>query len=603
MNEKQQDYLRDSILDLSDNFLGSDYNLDEEQIAEISTVISEHLYGLKVKNVKSLDDMSKNIYNSQLFAMLDENVNLYNEKTQKGYDQADEFEGLVSRLQDAMQGIVSNHAEFPAFNIDENFTVSFRMEPTNAQNPEAKMNEKQKEYLQKAIFNLTDYFNGANYDLAQNQIDELYTIVSGPIFDLEPSKVTMSDKHTMSVFDSELFEVLDENINLFQEKVQEGKNENEEFEKLVTALKNRMEGLVLNHNKSPIFNVDENLSFSFNRKIDKDYIQESIMKRLVEASPEQGGLGVSPPQTAKELSENPYIDLKDLVRNITSNYIDKGAEHTLDTIRLYQLSYKQREDGYVLELLVKISEFMVGLNPNLSDYRIRKTEAQLTQQEKDLNQSISNYIRSQSEDELRDYVKEAKNDFFYKSDFNTDEEKQEFILDNTILGQRKATTDSDELLKLAIRSYVNTKSRQQLEDLVREYKDTFFYESDFGTTEERYDFILEHGAKTGLETRKKQVLGFIFEGTLLLTADQVSTPEDPSQQEVMDLISNITTIKELGSFIRSTTFASGDKRELNRQKVVEFIKELRLEASSTAKSNNSPQARTKKNSKKITQPL
>jgi ribosomal protein L29 len=234
---------------------------------------------------------------------------------------------------------------------------------------------------------------------------------------------------------------------------------------------------------------------------------------------------------------------------------------------------------------------------------VRKTKDELTQQEKDLSQAIDNYIRSQSEEELRDFVREGRKEFFQKSDFNVDKEIAEFILDNTILGQRKATTDSDELLELAINSYINSKSRKELESLVREYKDTFFYESDFGTTEERYDFILEHGAKTGLETRKKQVLEFIFEGTLVLTADQVSTPEDPSQQEVMDLISNITTIKELGSFIRSTTFATGDKRELNRQKVVGFINELRLEVSSTAQSKNNPQAGNKKNSPKNTQPL
>jgi hypothetical protein len=288
---------------------------------------------------------------------------------------------------------------------------------------------------------------------------------------------------------------------------------------------------------------------------------------------------------------------------VASTYFQDGPEAALNYTSLYKLSNRQESDGYTEIFLQKAGAKLVEINPDLLSRKVRKTKDELTQQEKDLSQAINNFIKSKSEEDLKDFVREGRNEFFYESNFNVDEEIAEFILDNTILGQRKATKNSDKLLELAINSYINGKSRKELEDLVREYKDTFFYESDFDTTEERYDFILEHGTKTGLESKKEKVLGFISEGTLLLTADQVSTPEDPSQQEVMDLMSNITTIKELGSFIRSTTFATGDKRELNRQKVVEFINELRLEVSSTAQSNNNPQAGTKKNSQKNTQLL
>jgi hypothetical protein len=464
------------------------------------------------------------------------------------------------------------------------------------------MKEKIKDQIRENVYTMTDRFANTDFDLQSSQIREMNTVITELLFDLSlPSRKDTG--RTTSLIQSDVYKELYNLIEIYQEKVDDGKSSDTEFDKLISSLQYNLEGLLSNHDVNPVVYLGESGNVEFSKALTQDDLENKLVDEVVVATEEQGGMNIQNPTSLKEAETNPRFSLNQWCYNVASTYFQDGPEAALNYTSFYKLSHRQENDGYTEIFLQKAGAKLVEINPDLLSRKVRKTKDELTQQEKDLSQAINNFIKSQSEEELRGLVREGRNEFFYESDFNVDEEIAEFILDNTILGQRKATKNSDDLLELAINSYINGKSRKQLEDLVREYKDTFFYESDFGTTEERQDFILEYGTKTGLESRKKQVLEFIFEGTLVLTADQVSTPEDPSQQEVMDLISNITTIKELGSFIRSTTFATGDKRELNRQKVVGFINELRLEVSSTAQSKNNPQAGNKKNSPKNTQPL
>jgi hypothetical protein len=140
----------------------------------------------------------------------------------------------------------------------------------------------------------------------------------------------------------------------------------------------------------------------------------------------------------------------------------------------------------------------------------------------------------------------------------------------------------EKLLSQAITNYVESMTREQLEDYVTENKTEFFWPT-YGEDvpeEDVDDFLAEYGSKIDLTSKKDQVLKFISEGTLLLTTDQVTMQD--TLEEAMNLMSGITTSKELMSLISSTTFASGDEKVLNRQKVVEFLNTLRLEDSSTA---------------------
>jgi hypothetical protein len=451
--------------------------------------------------------------------------------------------------------------------------------------------------IEKAVDEIIKELRG----VTKSQAEEIKEIIG-----IKLTKITIGDSIINSNYNfraSDLYNKVCEMVELYEEKVEDGKSIEDEFEKLRFAINDGLNDLLSNHDINPVAYLGKSGNVEFSKALTQDDLEKRLEAEVVVATEEQGGMNIQNPTSLKEAETNPRFSLNQWCYNVASTYFQDGPEAALNYTSLYKLSNRQESDGYTEIFLQKAGAKLVEINPDLLSRKVRKTKDELTQQEKDLSQAINNFIKSKSEEDLKDFVREGRNEFFYESNFNVDEEIAEFILDNTILGQRKATKNSDKLLELAINSYINGKSRKELEDLVREYKDTFFYESDFDTTEERYDFILEHGTKTGLESKKEKVLGFISEGTLLLTADQVSTPEDPSQQEVMDLMSNITTIKELGSFIRSTTFATGDKRELNRQKVVEFINELRLEVSSTAQSNNNPQAGTKKNSQKNTQLL
>ena len=210
-----------------------------------------------------------------------------------------------------------------------------------------------------------------------------------------------------------------------------------------------------------------------------------------------------------------------------------------------------------------------------------------------LNRAIENRANSMTKEYLREFVIEDITDFFWppKGGYVPGEDEV-----NDFIAEYGAKTEEDPLSN-AIKIRANSMTKEDLEIYVIEDITDFFWPPEGGYVpgmDEVNDFIAEYDPKIGLAAKKKQVLEFISGGTLLLTEDQVSTPEEPNQQEVIGLMSNITTPKELMNFISSTTFASGDEKVLNRQRVVELLNTMKLEASSATTPKDSHQAGNKK---------
>jgi hypothetical protein len=74
-----------------------------------------------------------------------------------------------------------------------------------------------------------------------------------------------------------------------------------------------------------------------------------------------------------------------------------------------------------------------------------------------------------------------------------------------------------------------------------------------------------------LQAKIAQTLTFIGSGEIKLTPDQVTTPDNPDQYEVMKLLFKIKTEKELSSFIRSATI---DTNEFSKEGVDELLGQL-----------------------------
>jgi len=214
------------------------------------------------------------------------------------------------------------------------------------------------------------------------------------------------------------------------------------------------------------------------------------------------------------------------------------------------------------------------------------------EEEEVLNRAIEYRANSMTSGDLEIYVIEDITEFFYppKGGYVPGEDEV-----NDFIAEYGVKTEEDPLSK-AIKTRAESMTREDLEIYVIEDIVDFFWPPEGSSVpgmDEVNDFIAEYDPQTGLASKKEQVLEFISGGTLLLTADQVSTPEEPNQQEVMDLMSDITTPKELMNFISSTTFASGDEKALNRQRVVELQNTMRPESSSGSPSKTATQAGNK----------
>jgi hypothetical protein len=80
-----------------------------------------------------------------------------------------------------------------------------------------------------------------------------------------------------------------------------------------------------------------------------------------------------------------------------------------------------------------------------------------------------------------------------------------------------------------------------------------------------------HNDEFKLQAKIAQTLKFIGNGTIKLTPDQVTTPDNPDQYEVMKVLFKIKTEKELYSFIRSATI---DANEFSKEGVDELLGQL-----------------------------
>lgn len=91
-----------------------------------------------------------------------------------------------------------------------------------------------------------------------------------------------------------------------------------------------------------------------------------------------------------------------------------------------------------------------------------------------------------------------------------------------------------------------------------------------------------------LQAKIAQTLTFIGSGEIKLTPDQVTTPDNPNQYEVMKLLFKIKTEKELSNFIRSATI--GTRRavginEFSKEGVDELLGQLNNNTTQSLKVN------------------
>lgn len=87
------------------------------------------------------------------------------------------------------------------------------------------------------------------------------------------------------------------------------------------------------------------------------------------------------------------------------------------------------------------------------------------------------------------------------------------------------------------------------------------------------------------EAKITQTLSFIGNGTIMLTGDQVTNPDQPDQFEVMNLLFKIKSEKELSSFIKSTTV---DTHEFSKQGVDELLDSLKPKANPSTRKTTKP---------------
>jgi len=91
-----------------------------------------------------------------------------------------------------------------------------------------------------------------------------------------------------------------------------------------------------------------------------------------------------------------------------------------------------------------------------------------------------------------------------------------------------------------------------------------------------------HNDEFKLQAKIAQTLKFIGNGTIKLTPDQVTTPDNPNQYEVMKLLFKIKTEKELSSFIRSATIGTN---EFSKEGVDELLGQLNNNTTQSLKVN------------------
>jgi hypothetical protein len=229
--------------------------------------------------------------------------------------------------------------------------------------------------------------------------------------------------------------------------------------------------------------------------------------------------------------------------------------------------------------------------------------------EQELEDAITNYVESMTREQLETYVAEDKTEYWFESGYINDESDiDEFIQDNPPLPT--VSGDDPEALtpvRLDMQFHFNawldsvgyTPSDERLDKLymdtrheVRTVKDVLYtkfemeagyWDSDefeknaFDLFKEQYpnDVIYPKqyfpNDDIKLQAKIAQTLTFIGSGEIKLTPDQVTTPDNPDQYEVMKLLFKIKTEKELSSFIRSATI---DTNEFSKEGVDELLGQL-----------------------------
>ncbi len=166
------------------------------------------------------------------------------------------------------------------------------------------MKEKIKDQIRENVYTMTDRFANTDFDLQSSQIREMNTVITELLFDLS-LPLRKDTGLATSLTQSDVYKELYNLIETYQEKVDDGKSSDTEFDKLISSLQYNLEGLLSNHDVNPVVYLGESGNVEFSKALTQDDLENKLVDEVVVATEEQGGMNIQNPTSLKEAETNP----------------------------------------------------------------------------------------------------------------------------------------------------------------------------------------------------------------------------------------------------------------------------------------------------------
>jgi hypothetical protein len=222
-----------------------------------------------------------------------------------------------------------------------------------------------KDKIRDAVIKMVEHFSSRGSLDNSNQAAEIQTVVTEALFNLKIDNTSESKVSGSSIFQSDLYNEVNNLVETYQEKVDDGKSRDTEFDKLISSLQDNLDVLLANHDDYPVVCLGESGNVEFSKALTQDALEDKLVAEVVVATEDLGGMNIQNPTSLKEAETNPRFSLNQWCYNVASTYFQDSPAAALDYVNLYKLSYRQKEDGYTQIFLQKAALKLMEINKSL----------------------------------------------------------------------------------------------------------------------------------------------------------------------------------------------------------------------------------------------